>query len=203
MRPFSKSVLILSLIFTTAVFLLGLWIGSFIAEGKFSRLERDIGLSMDRANVLFHMQEDFCPSYPYYRPSLEEERDRIGAQLDYLEKIGELDVKLKERYFYLEYRNYLLGERYNRECNGSIRQALYFYSGDCPSCFAFGRELDRIREENNITVYAFDISQPFPISRAFARIYPYEAPFLIYDGKAYQGLEGLKAFAEEVKHGAP
>ena len=204
MRPLSKSVLVFAILLTTAVFLLGLWLGSFIAEAKFSQLERDIGLSLDRANILFTLpEEEFCSFYPYFRPVLEEERDALGGKLDYLEKIGELDIKLKERYFYMEYRNFLLGERYNRECNGGVRQALYFYGTDCPTCLAFGRELDRIRAEKNITVYAFDLSLPFPISKALGKKYPYQLPFLVYEGQVYRGLEGLKAFSGNGSHGSP
>ena len=114
-RKISLSIYLTAFVLTVLVFSLGVYIGMVIdesaqnkVEGELLELEEDLYLS----RILLLSEEEvgaFCPIYSEKLAGVDSERELIGDRLEYLESVrGLYDEELKQRYYYLEFENYLL-----------------------------------------------------------------------------------------------
>ena len=190
MREFSKDVLLVSLFFTVLAFALGIWVGGYITEGKFYKTSSDIYALDDKINLALTLSSNptlFCSVYSEYSGKLREERLKLGEKIDFLEKNNMLNDKtLKERYFNVELRNYLLLEKAKEMCNVSKGAGLYLYRKDCPECLSFGKALDALREKYGIDIYAFELSKDYLLPRALAKAFNISStPAVYYEGRVF------------------
>lgn len=120
----------------------------------------------------------------------------LGRQLANLEarySKGDLGIlRLKEPYFLLQIRHYLLMQEAKSRCGTDVDLVLYFYSNngsDCPSCDDQGYVLSYLQEKvgsDKLRLYSFDVRSSSPAVMTLADLYNVdEVPMLVINGRGY------------------
>ncbi len=128
---------------------------------------------------------------------LSSELGPLGEKLSYAENqnFSKEDLQsLKQSYFLLEIKDYLLMKKVTEKCGQKQTFILYFYSndGDCPDCDTAGAVLTELRTRYpNLRVYSFDYHFDLEAVRTMENIYNVKntLPALIINGDPYYGLK--------------
>lgn len=157
------------------------------------RVSLDILSSETQFNLL---EETSCKNIS---PSgfLSSELGPLGEKLTYAENqnFNKADISsLKQSYFLLEIKDYLLMKKVTEKCGHPQTFILYFYTsdGDCPDCDTMGAVLTELRTRYpNLRVYSFDYDFNLEAVRTMEQIYNVKRnlPALIINGDPYYGLK--------------
>lgn len=124
------------------------------------------------------------------------ELGELGRQLENVEKgYGNNEkniLKLKEPYFLLEIRHFLLLQEARNKCGTDINLVLYFYSNNpeqCKRCDDQGYILSYLQEKigyEKIKIYSFDIRSESPSVYTLMDLYNVEsAPLIVINDESY------------------
>ena len=198
-RKVSLGIYLTALVLTVLVFSLGVYIGMVIdenakekVEGELLELEEDLYLS----RILLLMEDEvgeFCPIYLEKLNAVDSERELIGDRLEYLETVrGLSDEELKEHYYYLEFENYLLMKKMEKDCGQNYVLVLFFYDESGASA-AQGETLDAFRAGNsNVKVFSFDGNSGAAVVEVLRDQYNItNYPAVVYEGKLLAGEQSL------------
>jgi hypothetical protein len=131
------------------------------------------------------------------------ELGELGRQLESLEKgygnNEEHILKLKEPYFLLEIRHFLLLQEARSRCGSDIDLVLYFYSNNpeqCEKCDDQGYILSYLQEKigyEKIKIYSFDIRSQSPSVTTLMDLHNVEsAPLMVINDKSYNRFMSLE-----------
>ncbi|MEM2948480.1 MAG: hypothetical protein QXY05_02980 [Candidatus Anstonellales archaeon] len=177
MRKINFPLYVAAFLIATFIFGAGLYLGIVIEQEAAKSIRSSIEESMGRISdvqliLLIEKSPSFCPVYEEGLAKAFGETEALGQELEYLEKQKQVyDPELKNKYFSLELRNYLMAKKVKEMCGGNFSLALYFYSKDCPECEKQGKELTLAREKSNwsLKVFSFDGSSESSIVRALKK----------------------------------
>ena len=203
-KKISKKKVISVLILTIIIFSLGIFIGNNNTNNKLSKvvdLNEDLQLQTASIEVEYDILKDnLClDNNPLF---LTEELFELSRKVEFMENTLGYDnskiKQLKEKYFILEAKHWLLAKKRINTCfnqtislNNTI--ILYFYSnkGDCPNCAQQGTVITYLHNiYNNMKVYSFDIKSNSPAIRTIKKIYKIDekkVPTLIINDEVHQG----------------
>jgi len=198
-RKISLSIYLTAFVLTVLVFSLGVYIGMVIdesaqnkVEGELLELEEDLYLS----RILLLSEEEvgaFCPIYSEKLAGVDSERELIGDRLEYLESVrGLYDEELKQRYYYLEFENYLLMKKMQENCGEDYVLLLFFYDGGGDSKTQ-GETLDAFRAQNpNVKVFSFDGTSEAAVVDVLKEQYNVSSyPSIVFEGNTLSGSQTL------------
>ncbi|MBD3397713.1 hypothetical protein GF412_01120 [Candidatus Micrarchaeota archaeon] len=202
-RKISLNLYLIALVLTVLVFSLGVYVGMVIdesakdkVEGELLALEQDLYLS----RVLFLVEDEigeFCPIYSEKLEAVDAERELIGDRLEYLESVrGLYDEELKERYYYLEFENYLLMKKMQNECGADYVLVIFFYDGEDESRTQ-GEELDALRDsDSKVKVFSFNGESDSAVVEVLKEQYSVASyPAVVIDGELVSGLHSSEELA--------
>lgn len=131
---------------------------------------------------------------------LSKELGPLGEKLSYAENqpsFGKNDIQsLKQSYFLLEIKDYLLMKRLTEKCNVKPTFILYFYStkDKCEDCEKMGYVLTALRDKYpDLRVYSFDYNFDLGAISTLTSIYKVkdELPAIIVNGTPYYGFKPI------------
>ena len=203
-RKISTSLFALAFILTVIVFSAGVFVGSLIDQTNQNILSDeviDISSKLESTQLLMLLDENssaFCPIYMSQLDSINDEVEKIGHKLAFLEDEKDVvDVPLKKSYFVLEAQSYLLSKKLNSRCGENSTLLLYFYSNvNCSGCAVMGNDILAARdalsnEGETIKIYSFDGEFGSPIADALKAQYGVHTyPSIVVDGKLISGQIG-------------
>jgi len=181
------------------IFSVGIYIGSILsasATEDVSRQVKDISQRIESAQLLSLLEEsnEFCPFYVSELGKLDDETERVGYKLTFLEqKQGVVDENLKKKYFILETETYLLSKKINNKCGMNNTLILYFYSHkECEKCREQGEVLLAVKEEladtKKVKIYSFDGELGSEIADALEKKHGIKTyPSIVIDDKVNSG----------------
>ncbi len=138
---------------------------------------------------------------------LSKELGPLGEKLSYAENtngFNEEDVEsLKNSYFLLEIKDYLLMKRLTEKCNIKPTFILYFYStkDKCEDCEKMGFVLTEMRNRYpDLRVYSFDYNNDLGAIDTLVSIYKVkdELPAIIVNGTPYYGYRDIEALEAQI-----
>jgi len=180
-RKTSTSLYLTVLVLTLMVFGAGLWIGNMLANQVTSQLYNEIDavqantvnlevLSLLESNQTPQLTASLCRSIERSLQASGLQTEEVGRKLQiFEEKRGASNVglqqgsgetySLKQRYFALEARDYLLLKKFKTNCNSNFSLVLFFYSHDCQNCAEAQRTLEDLKKSDpqRILIYSFDL----------------------------------------------
>jgi hypothetical protein len=205
-RKISFNLYITAFVLTVLVFSLGIYVGIVIdesakekVEGELITLEQDLYLS----RIILLMEDEigeFCPIYSEKLDVVDSERELIGDRLEYLESVrGLYDEELKERYYYLEFENYLLMKKMQKDCGKEYVLVLFFYDGSEESKTQ-GEELSALRaSDSNVKVFSFDGNSDAAVVEVLKEQYSVDSyPAVVINGKRVSGLHTPEELVAEL-----
>ncbi len=190
-RKISMNLYITALVLTVLVFSLGIYIGMVIDESAKDKVESELlALEQDLylSRILLLMEEEigeFCPIYSEKLEAVNAERELIGDRLEYLESVrGLYDETLKERYYYLEFENYLLMKKMKKDCDEDYVLVLFFYD-ESEESRVQGDELNTLRaSDSNVKVFSFDGTSDSAVVKVLKDQYSVKSyPTVVMDGE--------------------
>lgn len=183
---------------TTLIFLIGILVGNYFASQKLNKvdeIEQKLKIDTLGTELQFMLiSEDPCGFVN--STSLTEEIHELGVKLDYMENIlGKDDnsvLNLKEYYWILELRQWVLEKQINEICNQTNTLILYFYSNDeeqCGQCEEQGYILTYLRKNyEDLNIYSFDIDAENPAVKTIKEMYAVtETPTVIINDQKMGG----------------
>ncbi|MCH8519472.1 MAG: hypothetical protein LAT82_01830 [Nanoarchaeota archaeon] len=222
-REIHKSRHITVLIIATIIFLLGILVGAQVEQFRLEKLEREF---REQSRISDEMQAEI----EYINYLLDSQRNNgyscqllVNSYLDSIKRLDDIVFSLeryessaitrledysliKENYFNLQTRYYILGNRVNSLCPNSFDTILYFYTNekDCPECEDQGLFLDHIKRkhQNNVMIFSFDIQSSVTIVSMLSnnnQVKSYEVPTLIINGENrldFSNVEIIEQFLE-------
>ncbi len=198
-RKISMNMYLTAFVLTVLVFSLGIYVGMVIDENAKMKVENEL-LELEQelylSSILILLEEEtgeFCPIYSEKLEAVDSERELIGDRLEYLETVrGVYDLELKERYYYLEFENYLLMKKMQKDCGGDYVLVLFFYD-DGEESKTQGETLDEFRAGNgNVKVFSVDGNSDSAVVEVFRGQYNISFyPTIVLDGERLSGLQSL------------
>ena len=198
-RKLSVGIYLTALIITVLIFSLGVYVGSVIdenakvkVEGELVDLEENLYLS----RIMLLMEDktgNFCPIYLEKLDTVNSERELIGDRLEYLENVrGLTDNTVKEKYYYLEFENYLLMKKMEEKCGSKNKIILFFYD-DGEESKKQGETLDTFRKNNEeVKVFSFDGNSDSAVVRVLKKQYNIgQYPAIVFEGDNLKGMQSL------------
>ena len=205
-RKISLNIYITALVLTVLVFSLGVYVGMVIDESAKDKVESEL-LTLEQdlylSRILLLMEEEvgeFCPIYSEKLGAVDSERELIGDRLEYLESVrGLYDEELKERYYYLEFENYLLMKKMQKDCGEDYVLVLFFYDGSEESRIQ-GGELDALRASDpKVKVFSFDGTSDSAVVEVLKEQYSVGSyPAVVMDNETVSGLHSSEELAVEI-----
>lgn len=222
-REIHKSRHITVFIIATIIFFLGILVGAQVEQFRLESVEREF---REQIRISEEMQAEI--EFINYLISLEES-SRSSCRIlvnSFLESIETLDdiafsleryessaiarlqdyARLKESYFNIQARYYVLANRINSLCPNSFDTILYFYTNerDCPECEDQGMFLNHIKRkyQDSVMIFSFDIQSTVPIVQILANsneFQSYEVPTLIINSQHrlnFSNIEQIEEFLE-------
>jgi hypothetical protein len=111
-----------------------------------------------------------CPVFIDELSTLDKQTEEFGKKISFLEEQkGVVDAPIKQDYFMLEARSYLLSEKVKSACGSNYSTILYFYSNkNCANCDSQGKELSKLKASlgEGVRIYSFDGELDSPIVTA-------------------------------------
>lgn len=205
------------LVLTVVIFSLGILIGNLTTNEKVDdvvKLTEQLQTQTLSTEVQYDiLQENICNSDSSL--FITDELIQLAEKLDYMEnQLGWDDpriIKLKEQYFIVEAKHWLLAKKRIETCldgpptmNESV--ALYFYSnkGDCPKCQQQGAVISYLHQlYSGMKVYSFDATSKTPAVTTIKRIYGLDIqnlPALIINDELVQGFIDADEFIGVVRN---
>jgi thiol-disulfide isomerase/thioredoxin len=195
LRKYLFAFLITVIIFGTAIYLSLILNQRKIDEVK--KAETRVSLDILSSETQFSLLEE--TSCKNISPSgfLSSELGPLGERLSYAEgqNLNKEDVNnLKQSYFLLEIKDYLLMKKVTEKCGQRPTFILYFYGTDkdCPDCEKMGAVLTELRTRYpSLRVYSFDYNFDLAAVQTMEKIYKVEdrLPALIINGDPYYGMK--------------
>jgi hypothetical protein len=200
MRKISIGLYAGAFLLSLLIFLSGIYVGQLIDESSMKTISsevQDVSQKVASVQLLLLMEANssaFCPVYSSELDAIDDEVERVGYKLTYLEEDRQMnDPDLKKQYFVLQAESYLLSKKVREICDDKSVLLINFYSNeDCENCKAQGNEILKARDELsgkvNLKLFSFDGDLGSPVADAFARQYNVSSyPTIVIDGKAYPG----------------
>lgn len=196
------------------IFVTGIYVGHLIDQSSMEDISEDltrVSSKVASVHLLFLMEANsssFCPVYTSELNAIDEEVERMGHKLTYLEdQKGVFDNDLKGQYFALEAESYLLSKKVQDLCGDDKTLLVYFYSNaNCSVCRSQGIEIlkarDELTKENiSIKIYSFDGEIGSPVAEAMmsefnATVYP----TVVIDNKRIDGYIGSNALSLAIRN---
>ncbi|MFN7991572.1 MAG: hypothetical protein U0R44_05425 [Candidatus Micrarchaeia archaeon] len=183
-----------------AIFVSGIYIGSAIDNTNLNNVAVDVSTISEKvASVQLLLLSEgnassFCPVYSSELRSIDNEVEKVGYKLSFLEdEKGVYDNDLKRKYFLLEAESYLLSKKVRSLCGSSSILLINFYSNkDCARCREQGTEILKARDalagSSDIKLFSFDGELDSPVAESFEKEYNITGyPSVVIDGKTYPG----------------
>ena len=200
-RNISFNLYALALALTIVVFLIGIYVGYLIDQYNQQEISKEVeGISQKVSSTQLLMLMDpndssSCPMYGSQLDSINDDVERIGYKLTYLEEEKHVyDNALKKDYFVLEAQSYLLSSRLKERCGDNSTLLVYFYSNaDCQSCGQQGDDILRARDETlgkvpRVRIYSFDGDIGSSVADAFKSQFGVSGyPSVVINGRLYPG----------------
>ncbi len=199
-RKISLPIYVTAFVLSLAIFGIGLYSGMIMDDANLASIEERVdGLSQRTSSVqLLLLMEgdsrDYCPIFRSELSSIDEEVDKLGYELTFLEENKKAyDPALKKEYFMLEAGSFSLAKKVAEICGDDINTLLYFYSNeDCERCEEQGIEIMRFKDsqENDtlIKIYSFDGDLGSPVAEAMMDKYDvHQYPSIVMNGKLHSG----------------
>lgn len=191
------------------VFFGGLFLGGHITSlqiNSITRYQEDLKISLTSLELQHDLlKQNICEisDFNLFGAELGE----LGRQLESLEKgysNNEKNIlKLKEPYFLLEIRHYLLLQEARTKCGSDINLVLYFYSNNpeqCGQCDDQGYVLSYLQDRigyDKMKIYSFDIRSQSPSVRTLMDLYGVEgAPLIVINDTSYDQFLSLEEIAQ-------
>jgi hypothetical protein len=203
-RKYLVAFLITALIFSTAVFASSILSQKKLADVR--KIETRVALDLLSSETQFALlEETSCRDIG--TGFLSKELGPLGEKLSYADSqsgFNQEDVNsLKQSYFLLEIKDYLLMKKLTDKCKISPTFILYFYSDDerCKDCEKMGYVLTALREKYpDVRVYSFDYYFDLEAIKTLIAIYNVGngLPALMVNGSPYYGLRTLEELEASV-----
>ena len=207
----SLSLYLIAFIISAAIFIAGIYVGALLDEGDVQTLSSDVS-SLSRqlttVQLLLLMDENssaFCPVYESELSAIDDERERLGYELSFLEEKRNIDApELKKEYFILEAQSHLLSKKLKDLCDVESVLVLYFYSNEnCSECGQQGVDILAARDTVassgiDVRIYSFDGDLGSPIADAFVNEYDIrEYPSVVIEDRVHSGYIPKEELVEE------
>jgi glutaredoxin len=188
--------ILIALFFTIVVFSAGLYIGTEVTERKqsvFYSSTQDLFLQTLSAELEFELLKE-QPCLFIRQNNLDLQLEQLENRLSYLEQISHVDKdefrRLKNQYFLVEIRHYLLFLQANQVCDQRTDLILYFY-GDktCDDCDNQGVTLLSLRRKyDTVRVYSFDVNSDNGAVKALLSQHNItQVPSVVINGATHHG----------------
>ena len=202
MRETDWSKYFTAFLITALVFFGAFYISNTLNKKRVKEVENiqnRISLDILSSETQFELLRD-VPCKAITNSVLSEELNALASRMSYAEGLlganNDEVVKLKETYFLLEVKDYLLAKKIDQECDTRPVLVLYFYSNtDCDDCQKAGFVLTRLREKYpDVRVYSFDYDYNSPIVKTLISIFGIrkELPAIVVDEEISYGFKKLE-----------
>jgi len=185
--------IISSLIITTIIFSSGFLISNIIIENKINLLNElqselySESLGFDTLNEL--VKGDICNENSTIEINMI--LTEFGNKISYLESKNIDLISLKNQYYALEIKHYLLINEINEKCGKKYDTILYFYGteDECKLCSIQGEEITRLKNNSpEKMVYSFDYNSEYLLVRNLINTNSIEiTPSIIINKEKYEG----------------
>jgi glutaredoxin len=203
----SWEVYIIAAVITLVIFSLGVALGFFISNEKYSIIKNDLeDLKLQQKDaelellLINSLETKSCYSIKYEIDKMAVLSSKLGDRVSVYdtEMIKNADFyNLKQQYILtlIEFWNYW--ELFKKNCNSSVNTVLYFYSiKNCDDCQAQGFVLSYLKEKypDKIMTFALDKDEDLYSLNLIKNTYNVTtAPTLIINNKKYEGLKDINA----------
>ena len=205
--------LAIAFIAAAAIFLSGLFLGEKITSFKIQevgQVQEDLKTSLASLELRYKLLEANVCEFSSFN-EFGEELDDLGNRIANIEAGYNKDdprvLTLKEPYFLLEIRHYLLLKEAKDRCGDGYDLVLYFYSNDkgqCKDCDNQGYILGYLQKKigyDKLKVYSFDVRSDSPSVQTLEDIHNIEkVPSVVINEEAYEGfltLEDIEGILEK------
>ncbi|MCK5107131.1 MAG: hypothetical protein KAQ83_00205 [Nanoarchaeota archaeon] len=214
-KRFSTHKSITVLLLTIIIFSLGIVVGNYNTSQKFSQvlsLSKNLQTQTLGAEVVNDiLEENLCEmnNLDYLNDDLFALSERLGYMETVLGSENSQVVELKNDYFVIEARHWILTKRKNERCSNGDTElnetiVLYFYSneGDCHKCKEQGSVLVYLMQKyKGMKIYSFDINADSQVVRVIKNVYDIEGtPGLIINDQSYVGYLNIEGFEQLVEN---
>jgi len=210
-RTVSYPIYAAAFVISLMIFVIGIYIGMLIDQANVRSISEDVSnISEKVASIQLLLlaegnSSSFCPVYTSSLDSIDDDVERIGYKLSYLEdEKGIYDIELKKKYFVVEAESYLLSQKVRALCGDDSVLLIHFYTNkDCERCPEQGEEVLKARDVLaaqgiDAKLFSFDGEIGSPVAEAFARQYNVTTyPSVVINGRTYGGFrdsEDLQAY---------
>lgn len=214
-RPVAVPMYALALLLSLILFATGIYVGNWLDRSSTESISQEVYRISDRmgsVQLLLLMESNasaFCPVYLSELGSIDEEVEKVGYKLSYLEDQKNVrDDDLKKRYFVLEAQSYLLSQKMKELCQDPSVLLINFYSNRaCTDCHEQGIRILQTRDEFagqgvRLKLFSFDGELGSPVADAFRNRYNVSVyPTVVVDGMAYPGLQSRESLRKAVGGG--
>lgn len=204
-REINYTKFVFAFLIAGAIFFGGLFLGGKLTSvqiNNIARYQEDLQISLASLELRHDLlKQNICEisDFNLFGAELGE----LGRQLESLEKgygnNEENILKLKEPYFLLEIRHYLLLQEARNKCGSDIDLVLYFYSNNpdqCEQCGDQGYILSYLQEKigyDKIKIYSFDIRSQSPSVTTLMGLHNVEsAPLMVINDQSYNQFLSLE-----------
>jgi hypothetical protein len=188
---------------TLTIFLIATFLASTINKKKIGELEditNEIALNVLASETQFALLEELrCQDVT--SAIISDELNTLATRLEDGSATIEDGTKsteyIKNYYFLLEIKDYLLIQKARERCKLDVIPIIYFYgnSDECPLCTKQSIALTEVRSKSEkARVYSFDYDSDLSAVETFIKInkVPKELPALIIDNKVYTGYKTIE-----------
>ncbi len=197
--------LVLALIAAAAIFLSGLLLGERITSFQIEEVGKEqegLKTSIEGLELRYKLLEANVCEFSNFN-KFGEELDDLGQRIAGIESRYNKDdpriLEIKEPYFLLEIRHYLLLKEAKESCGSDYDLALYFYSNDkeqCEECDKQGYILGYLQKKrgyDKLKIYSFDIRSNSPSVQTLLEIHKVDrVPAIVVNEKTYSGFLTLE-----------
>ncbi len=196
---------ILALILTILIFFSGLYLGTQLTSFQIKKIEaeqKDLATYLSSLELRYTLLEENICDFTNLN-EIGEELDNLGGELvtresKHAKEDGEL-LQLKEPYFLLEIRHYLLLKEIQKKCGRDFDLIIYFYSNDrreCSDCEQQGFILSYLQKKSGydkVKIYSFDARSQSPAIKTLMKINNVNSvPTIIINDVKYEGFLALE-----------
>ena len=212
-RRVSVPIYVGAFVISLAIFIVGIYIGTVIDASNLSSISEDVsGISEKVASIQLLLLSEgnsssFCPVYISELDSIDQDVERIGYKLTYLEeKRGIYDNELKKKYFVVEAESYLLSGKVRALCGDDSVLLIHFYSNtNCKMCREQGTEVLKARDalvqdKVDVKLFSFDGDLGSPVAEALETQYNVTRyPSIVINGRTYTGYQDSEDLQSLIK----
>ena len=199
MRKISLDKYILAFLITFIIFMAGVFLSQKISGSTADAVLRD-QKEIENYILGLTLQSEIASKFICNVDVFELTKDKveIGKRVDILEKnLGKDDptVKdLKQKYFLLSVRQWILVKEKKEKCNENFSIIIFFYSNKInkSESESQGYVLDYLYEkrQNSTAIYSFDIDEDMQVLNTIKSIYKVDsAPSIIVNDKLFSGFQ--------------